>query len=239
MAILGQDSFTRTISNGWGAADVGGTWSGTEQYASSGRSVNGATGILTPSNGWGGDMLLSAQARDVAMQVSYTVTAAAGGGVIYVGLKARVSGSSDYEIAAVHHPDGFLDLTVYQDTASTVLATTRLPYAAWTTLSTLYMKAEVFGAAPATIRGKLWPEGSPEPGWQISHDATPAGTLGSAGILGIEAYRDPGGTGNVTVSFDDYQAADWTSQPDPEARIFIGEQPVTAIYLGTTPVTPA
>lgn len=239
MAILAQDSFTRTVSSGWGSADVGGAWSGTGQYTSSGRSVGGGTGNLVPQNGWGGDMTLPVVVRDVATQVSYTLTAPLGLGLLYIGLKARISGSSDYEVAAVHTGAGDIDLIVYRDNAGATLATTRLPLASWNTLGMLHLKAEVHGTTPTTIRGKLWPDGQAEPDWQVSHTATPTGTLGNAGLVGVEAFRDAGGSATVTVAFDDYLAADWTDGPAPALTMYVGEQPVTAMYLGAAPITPA
>lgn len=237
MAVLAQDSFTRTVSSGWGNADVGGAWTGTGQYASSGLSVSGGAGILVPQNGWGGDMTLNKPVRDVASQVSYTLTAPLNLGIIYIGLKSRISGSSDYEIAAVHNPNGTIDLVVYRNTADTTLATVRLSMASWNTLGKLNMKSEVYGTSPTTIRGKLWVAGTTEPDWQISTTTTPTGTLGNAGLLGIEAYRDAGGTGTVSVAFDDYMAADWSDVPAPVPKVYVGSQPVSAMYLGTTPIT--
>lgn len=236
MAILAQDSFTRTVTGGWGSADVGGAWSGVGQYVQAGRSVNGSAGVLAPQAGWGGDMTLPVPVRDVAVQVAYTLTAALGGGALYIGLKARISGSSDYEVAAVHNGSGAIDLIVYRNTADAALATVRLPLASWNTLGKLRLKAEVFGTTPTTIRGKLWQDGTAEPDWQVVHEATPTGTLGSPGLLGVEAYRDPGGSGTVTVAFDDYLAADYSTNPTPSPRMYVGTQPVTAMYLGATPV---
>lgn len=237
MAILARDTFTRTVTSGWGSADVGGAWTGVGQYTSAGRSVNGSAGILSPQNGWGGDMTLPVVVRDVAVEMTYTLTAVLGLGTIYIGAKGRISGSSDYEVAAVHNPDGTLDLTIYQDTADATLATTRLAYASWTSLGQLRLKAEIFGTSPTTIRGKLWPDGDAEPDWQVSYNAAPSGTLASPGLLGIEAYRDPGGSSTVTVAVSDYQATDWTDTPTTGLGMYVGDREVTAAYLGTTPVT--
>ncbi len=93
---LAADSFSRTVSGGWGSANTGGAWS-VAAGSASGMSVDGAQGrIGTPAGGLQQFLALnSVSVRDVDAQVAVTFPNAPTSGrhIAYLVLRRQISGA--------------------------------------------------------------------------------------------------------------------------------------------------
>lgn len=92
---LASDPFNRTVTNGWGAAEIGGSW--TISSTSSNFAVaNGAGTMKTAASSGPSAYLNSVPARDVNLTTSFGYDKPGSGGGIYTSVVAQRVGTSDY-----------------------------------------------------------------------------------------------------------------------------------------------
>lgn len=233
MAVIAQDSFERAVATGWGAADVGGAWSGDGAFANSANlSVDDGAGMVLLVPGGGVMSLPAVSATDTHAEVTYTITGGPAAGARFIGLFSRIVGGNDYEVVVEHRTA--VNLTLVKNRSAVTVATIPNVYTSWASGNTYHLKAEVSGIAPTVIRGKVWRDGEAEPAWQLEHSETPTGTHAGAGAVGLEGYRNGGGTtGSTSILFDNYQVTDLAA---PVPTVYIGAAQVVAAYLGSDPV---
>ncbi|WP_431279650.1 PKD domain-containing protein [Leifsonia poae] len=199
---LAQDAFTRTISNAWGTADVGGAWTGAG--AATAYGVAGGTGqIVDPAGSTKTQTLNGVTATSTDTSVSFTTDGVPTGGGTFVSAIGRLVGSTAYEGRALLQANGAVQLQLLQSgNALQVLTVAGLTY---TPGQQLRMRVQVFGTSPTTVRAKIWQAAQAEPAaWQVSvTDSTAA--LQAAGTIGLRSYLSGTATTTpVTVSFDNY-----------------------------------
>ncbi|MGP9745367.1 PKD domain-containing protein [Brachybacterium sp. AOP29-B2-41] len=215
VSLAASDTFSRTVSSGWGAADTGGTWAPTGGSASL-ASVSDGEGALTLSAGAGISMVL----QDVPLSqsgtsVTYSLTGAPSTGALYVGTEARFVAGSSYRTVVWHRADGTSWLLIQRNGA--VIASLPGIPGTWAAGSSFHLRAEVVGTTSPTIRMKVWPVATPEPtGWQLETTDTAGAALASPGASALYAYRSGSSTGQAPVTFDDYRLQD-LSGPQPPA----------------------
>src|SRR4051812_39849116 len=160
------DSFTRTVSNGLGTANTGGSWS--LEGPSSRFSVSGGTPRLTMTAAAQLSGYLPATViRDTDVVATVGLAALPKGGSFYLGVLARHAGSADYETDAIVSSTGAVALNVLATDRSLAYATVPgLTVAAGTGLR---IRFQVTGATPTTIRARAVKVGTTEPtSWQVS-----------------------------------------------------------------------
>ncbi|MFD6024564.1 hypothetical protein [Streptomyces griseoluteus] len=197
------DSFGRTASNGWGAADSGEAWTAVGGSASD-FSVSAGVGRVSlttiNTNRFG---LIPAPTADVDLVVSVSTSALAAGGPHYVGLVARyVDANNHYFARLAFGTDQSVKLvlqrraTTQTDLASATLGITHA-------VNTLYrVRFQVQGSA---LRARAWRASDPEPAsaWHVIATDT---ALTAAGSIGTRSILDSANTNTlpVTVSYDDF-----------------------------------
>ena len=208
-----SDAFTRTVSNGWGAATQGGTWvvtgGSTSDYA-----VNGSTGTMNltsanvarlaylPSN-WGD--------TDFLFRISYDRKPVGSMRVIGYGVaRYDVSTGSFYALRASLVWDGTmrLDATKKPALGPEVVVGAESNLGAIGAANTWYWVRGHVGAEGGSVRiqGRLWTDGTPEPStWQYSY-LDSSGPITVPGKPGLRAASWALDTPYV-VSFDDYSAS--------------------------------
>ncbi|QIK65377.1 PKD domain-containing protein [Nocardioides sp. HDW12B] len=202
---VAQDAFQRTVTGGWGTADVGGPWT---SAAGVGRlSVAGGRGVVTAGPGQANWAYLNGIAEtDVAGTVDLTTDKAPTGGGVYMSVLARRVGNNSYNFRTRFMPDGTVRLWVVREVAgaetqlgAAVLAVPGVSYAPG---DVLRLRFEVSGGANATLRATLWETGTPEPAAQVVRtDSTPA--LAGAGAVGVSTSLSGTATnGPVQMRFD-------------------------------------
>ena len=202
---VASDAFGRTVSSGWGSADVGGAWSvlsGTTSVAS----VQGGKGQLTLPAGQTRNLALSSTVRDSESRVDYTLTNAPSAGAGYVGLGARRIGSSFYNVRVWHRDTGAVWLVAQR--GSTVITSKAVSGLTWAAGDTFSLRVDVTGASPTAIRAKVWKQGTTEPAsWQLETTDSTAG-MQEAGAPVLHYALAASATSPGTVTFDNLTVRD-------------------------------
>ena len=214
VASIAADTFARTVTNGWGSADVGGAWS--LSGTTSAFSVAGATGqvrLAAPSVAPTAS-LASVSATNVDLLVDVSADKVATGNGITVVLIARKSGSNSYRLKLRLLPAGVLHLAwsrVVSGTEKTVteIVVPNLTYGAGDGLRTRFVL--VGSGASTTVSGAVWKAGTSEPAAQLrATDGT--AELQSAGSIAIQSALGSTATDvPVTLSYDNLLMVDSTS----------------------------
>lgn len=205
-----RDAFGRTVSNGWGTLDFGGTWNtglgaGGTVAASDWNVAGGvATQSVPTTSAYRVSFLDVVQFTDVDVAASWSLAvASATGGDLEPTLILRAVSNTDYYMARARVNGTTLQLTVlhYDGTVLATVPYASLAYAAGTKYR---IRAQVEGR---TVRAKMWAATSPEPlGWHAvgTDTVTRASGIGEVGIRSGVA----GGNSNtkpVVFSWDDVE----------------------------------
>jgi len=198
------DTFARTATNGWGAAETGGAW--TTVGTAANFAVNGGSGAITlPSAGQTRSVYLGATTRtDTDLRMTLSLDKRPNGNGAYLDVVGRrVSTNNEYRARMVMASTGRItvQLTALRGTgtpvgiATAVVLPTTITYAAE---SQLNVRMQVTGTSPTTVRLKVWPATQPEPtAWQTTATDTFA-ALQNPGAVGLTAYI-PSGVTNTPV----------------------------------------
>lgn len=207
---IAADAFGRTLTGGWGAADVGGSW--TAHGGASAFSVGGGVGsfrLLSP-----GAVVWASleQIRQTSADLTLTFTAdksATGSGIYVQALGRDVPGVGSYRAQIGIAPNGSLRISLLRRTpsgAQTFLTPeVAVPGISHVPGQQLRLRLLVTGSGTTDLHAKLWRSGSPEPtGWTVSAtDSTPSfqgpGGVGIGGLLSRSATNTP-----ITVTVDDF-----------------------------------
>jgi hypothetical protein len=223
--IAAADSYQRTVSGGWGTADVGGPWSILDNAAN--WSVSSGRGTTVVAAGGQERAVLagvSAQNVDVLARISVPLCTGSGMNCIsyVVGRYAGGSTPTYYRVGAA---EGGGRNTVYiraQRNDNTNLAAdtdTGIPAADGIDL---WLRVEYLGVDPTTILARVWKVGTAEPAtWQLS--ATDAnGAEQGAGSVGVRLRNEDHDA--HTFTFSSYTA---TVLPPPPSPSLAGFAPAT------------
>jgi hypothetical protein len=207
LPVYAIDDCQRTVSNGWGSATLGGTYtlnSPLTPYSVSG----GACRITLPTAGSSRSARLTGvSARDVDLSVTISTDKGATGGGQMAAMIGRVVGSQEYRARVRFAANGQVYVAATRLNGGTETVITELLAAGVThAANTQYrLRAQLVGASPTTIRIKVWPVAGAEPaGWNLTTtDSTAA--LQAAGAAGLNSYISSS-TSNapVTFAFDDF-----------------------------------
>jgi hypothetical protein len=190
--------------------------------------VNGIAGTITiPSPNRARTAYLNdVSALDVNMMFRVqTDKPAVGGGQLVYALARQVTPGTAYLIRLRLSTDGSVRLQAIQELngqsrllgAEKVVSEVR-----HVAEGALWVRGQVVGINPTTIRIKAWAEGQAEPqAWHYSiTDVTPS--LQAAGAVGLRAYVAPTATNApVRFSFDDLRVTSITSVAEPHD--YVGE----------------
>lgn len=199
-----SDTFTRTVSGGWGTADTGQAWTTVGGTAGTDYAVTSGTGrhIHTSVNTFR-HTVIPALTADVDLTVDWAMSAQPVGDSNYVFVMARYADTTHFYFARVQvATTGAMTLTLRKrNGAETQLGSsfaTGLTHVPGTWYSIR------FEAAGSTIRAKVWVRGTTEPAsWQLSTtdtDLTAVGSIGFRSLLGSASTA----TLPVTIEADNF-----------------------------------
>jgi len=202
------DEFQRTVSGGWGASDVGGTW--TRTGAAANYAVTGGLGRITMSNPGSGPLayLGSVSAQNVDATVDVSLDKAAAGGPIYTSFSVRRTVDGEYFAQARWTVNGgiILDIVKLVGGTQTNMKSLTISGLSVGAGDTLHLRFQATGTSPTTLNAKVWKVGTNEPaGWQVSTtDGAPM--LQGPGGVGVRTFLSGTSTNNsVVASFDHMQ----------------------------------
>lgn len=195
-----SDTFTRSVSSGWGTADVGGSWS-VRGGSTGSYSVDGANGVLALPQGGGLNVDASGvSALNEDSTASVTASKVASGGGDYFSVVARRQATNEqYAVSLTLSGTPMLQL-YRRDSAQTQVnlgASTAVGSSAFTAGTWWKVRLAVTGSNPTTLQAKAWPATATEPtAWQLTTtDGTAAlqspGTPGMGGYLSSKATNAP------------------------------------------------
>ena len=211
-SLLAQDSFGRTTSNGWGAADSGGNW--TVSGSPNRYSVADGTGkqALTVVGTTTDSVLASVASVSTDLRVSVSWNRSAAAGALYTSLiPRRVSSTNDYrcKVVVTANDSMRLDLTRRVNGVETTMSTTRVSGITHVPTESYEVACRAIPNGGGTqVTGKLWRTGTTEPStWQTTAtDITPA--LQAAGGIGVSTYLSSSATNGVTLHVGNLTATD-------------------------------
>ncbi|GEA89674.1 LamG-like jellyroll fold domain-containing protein [Cellulomonas cellasea] len=202
---LARDLFDRTVTNGWGAATTGGTW--TPTTAASGFSVAAGTGTqrLAAPGSTTTTYLNGVSSTDTELTVKVVPGHEPTGGGYYVSvLGRRVDAANDYR-ALIRLLPGKVTLQLQRN--GTNLAAGDVTGVTSVAGQALAVRLQVTGTAPTTVRAKVWVDGTPEPAaWRLTATDTTA-ALQVPGSIGLSTYLSGSATTvPTTVGYRDLWA---------------------------------
>jgi rhamnogalacturonyl hydrolase YesR len=228
------DAFGRTVTNGWGSADVGGAWS--LMGSASAFSVSGGTGrIAIPTAGSSLAAYLGAvSSSDTQVQVGVGIDKAQTGGGTYVSvIGRRLSSNTDYRVKLRFMPGGPIVETLERVVSGTevALASVTAPVT-YTPGGVVNVQLQVTGTSPTTLRSMIWLRGTTQPTTSQLTTTDNTSGLQSAGAVALLAYLSGSVTNApITSSFSAFSA---TSSTLPSSGLPTYASIVNAAKLATS-----
>ena len=182
--VIANDLFNRTVVDGWGQADTGGTW--TLTTAASNFAVAGGAGTMRLAASSGPSAYLTAtSARDVDLRTTLGFDKPTAGGGVYASVVVRRVGTSDYRLKVrVTATDTTAYLARTVGGVETILTTVPLPGVVVTAGNALSFRVQAVGGGTTTLNGKVWRAGTAEPGGVDDHDDRLDGGAAVGGVGG-------------------------------------------------------
>jgi PKD repeat protein len=205
---IALDTFGRTVTSGWGSANVGGAWTALNSAANL-SVVPGAGTLQLSSAGQTTSAALNATSTTSAVvTTAFKIDKLANGNGSYVSLAGRrLSATAEYRATAHVLPTGAVQIYITKLDGSAneiiIAAPITIPGLTYTAGSELTLKFSVVTSGGATALGaKLWAGGAEPANWQLTGaDSTAA--LQVAGSVGVRAYLSGSSTSapvRVTVT---------------------------------------
>lgn len=212
-----SDSFNRTVNGSWGTADVGGPWSATgPAFNTTPGNATIAADTTAPVNFLPN---VSVQDVDVAAQISPPPLSPTW---IDTGIAARSNLTGAYYQLSVYYASsnngGNYTVELKDQPANTTIASnvnTSIPGG-----TSIWLRLEVQGTNPTTLRWMIWPAGSTEPSAWAATTTDGTAALQAAGSVGVKAWAS---SGTPTVAFNSFSA---TAIPSPTAAVSCSSAPV-------------
>ncbi|GAB3129650.1 lamin tail domain-containing protein [Glaciibacter psychrotolerans] len=202
--VWAADSFTRTITGGFGTADAGGVW--TTSDPASAFAVDGTAAKVTVPSGANRRIYLNGvKSSDTEMRTAIAFPRQTTSS-LYAGVISRQVGTSNYGARVVVSATGSVLLQAQRNT-DIILGAATVGGVTFATGDTLNLKVQTFGTSPTMVRAKAWKTGSAEPtGWQVSVTDTTA-ALQTGGSVGLYSYLSSSARPTpIVVTFDDLWA---------------------------------
>ena len=185
VAGLLADTFTRTVSNGWGSADTGQAWTTTGGSAAN-YSTNGTVGQINNASVNVARVVSNAvSAADIENTVQITVPALATGAAISVAWLHRFTDTSNHYRYLINlNTDETVDLQILKVVTGTVTSLASLTgVLLYTASSVIAVRAKILGS---NLYMKVWlNSGNEPPGWQLSATDNSLTAASGVGVLNL------------------------------------------------------
>ena len=209
---LVTDTFTRSVTDGWGTADTGQSWTNVGGAAAD-YSVTAGTGRHTvPANNVFHHNIVPSTTPDVDIRVDWSLPALPLTDSHYVFVMARYTDTTHfYFVRAQVMPAGTMQLSIRKRNGAETLISTSLTLPFTFTPGAFYtLRFQVRGN---TMRTRMWPASVAEGDvWQLTasdNDLVVAGSTGVRSLVGTASTSPL----PVVFQFDNYQVT--TSDPVP------------------------
>lgn len=209
-----RDTFARSVTTGWGTADVGGAW--TASGAGANFAVANGVGTVATAVGQTKHAFLGEVSQNSAetQLVTSLDKAATGGGNYVTVLGRRIDAQNDYRAKVRVLSTGAVSAFLARNVAATetTLATTTVAGLTYAPGDRLQVRVQVDGTSPTTLRMKVWKDGTAEPANWLLTTSDPTAALQAKGSVGLMTYVSASATNApITASFDNL----WVGLPRP------------------------
>ncbi|WP_048573978.1 hypothetical protein [Streptomyces leeuwenhoekii] len=195
------DTFSRTVTVGWGVADCGFTWGLTGGVSSAERTVSGGVGTVTLTGAPEALRIqrLVSQISDCEVLLRMSVDQVATGAALVPGVLLRYADTANFYRARVHfNPGGTMSASITRGTTA-VGSVASLPHT-YTAGAWMRVRVRLTGDR---VQLRVWPDGLPEPG--IWHKDETVSSPIASGQVGVTASALTGSTTvNPQLRFDDF-----------------------------------
>jgi hypothetical protein len=215
-SVIASDTFNRTVSSGWGSADLGGGWTVVDN--ASNWSVAPTTGTINVAAGAQERAVLSAvSVQDVDLLAKIVLPECPGSvncDAYVVGRYSTGSSPTYYRIGAVQ---GAGRSSVYlraQRSDGSNLASdvnTAIPASNGVVV---WVRAEFKGTNPTAITARVWQDGTAEPSSWLLNIADNTSAEQGSGTIGARVRNEDWG-GRHTFGYQSYVATSLTTSPPP------------------------
>ncbi len=198
---LATDKFNRTVSGGWGTADLGGAYSVIKGAAT--PSVTDGVGRMLNSGGSANDTeispTLTVQDSETLLRVRLDKVPTTGWALTRIMVRRQTSTGNPYYDAEFDFLSRVPAINIWNGTSSTKVSGTALgTYVAATWVN---IRLLVTGTSPTTLKMKAWYDGGSEPGaWQVETTNSDA-ALQAAGAVVLRSYSASSNT-NLPHQYD-------------------------------------
>ncbi|GEM_PF-393610 len=230
---VAADTFSRTTSDGWGAAETGGDWRHTGTATQ--FSTVGGKGVLTVTRAGSTitSALPSATSTSTVLTATTTAQAAQTGSGTHLSYLARRVGTASYGAKVRLQASGVSTLALVE--SGTSLSTATLP-GTFGAGDPITVRVEAVGTSPTTLRAKAWRAGTVEPSdWTLTATSSTA-ALQTAGDVAVNSYL----SGSVTnlpqpFAYDDVTVSQLVDVPNalPNARFTSTSTDLAATFDAT------
>lgn len=194
-----DDTFTRSVSNGWGTSDSGHAWTTVGGVAAD-YSTSGTQGSVSVS-ATGSDRVtvVDLDGRHQDVRVTATTNATPSGGTIDTGVVARYTDSSNYYVgAATVSTGGVVTATIAKRVAGSLSTVTSVS----TGLSTATSKKIRFRVTENRLQLKIWLTSAIEPdAWNLD---VLDDSLTTGEFAGSYSRRNTGNVSPTTFTYDSF-----------------------------------
>ncbi|KQT02337.1 alkaline phosphatase [Cellulomonas sp. Leaf395] len=218
--LIATDTFTRTVSPGWGSADQGGAWTTTAGAGS----VSGTQGVATIAavSGLFSARLSGVSGTDLVTRLSTTVDKRPSGSGGWILSRGRITPGGEYRLKVNLKSNGTATTSFVRTTAAgaevVLTPATTLAGLTYSAGSVIKTALKVSGGTPTTLSAKVW-IGTEPADWQVTTTDSTSG-LQEAGHTGL-AYLLSSSASNVPVTFraDDYSVLSVGTAAPPQTQI--------------------
>lgn len=195
--VYAVDAFERTLAQGWGSADIGGTW--TLSQANAFR-VEGGAGIWSaPAANTRAAWLADVAHENAEVEALFTTSAIDHAQLIRLHLR-RTAADAGYQVAAYIRAATPRAIALKLDANAAEIQGYTSPdvITDYDPGDLIRMRLRVTTVAPGTtsVQARAWKDGTPEPTvWHRSVQDTTASLQANAGFAGVSGY-----TGGATVT---------------------------------------
>ncbi|NYJ06258.1 PKD domain-containing protein [Petropleomorpha daqingensis] len=205
-----RDVFDRTVTGGWGAAGLGGTW--TASAGGPRQSVTPGVGEmrLDAANQNTGSYLGGVSQTAVDVQTAFTLASAPTGNGTYVYVTGRrVAGAGEYRARVRVTPTGQVYLALSRLTGTTESfpgGELLVPGVTWTPGTALVVRMRAAGTGTTQLQASVWVAGTTEPVTPTISRTDTTAALQTAGGVGLAVHRPSGTTATTAVRFSSFTA---------------------------------
>lgn len=215
---IATDTFTRTVSGGWGTADSGGAWTVTNGTY---FTVNGSQGVISAHAGsttYARLGSVSSTSTDVYATVSPAAIPVSGNLYMYVhsrSISDSSSGTTSYGAIVQVTAPGAVSAIIRVNGTGVLSSGTLFTASGGDTFN---VRVRTTGTSPTTISAKVWKSGTSEPSaWSVSTTDSTSG-LQTSGAVSVGSYMSSTVTnGPVNLSWDALTVSDVSQAPSVSA----------------------